>query len=159
MTWGFGRCFVLVHSEVYQSCSQANCVHINQLLSFQLGFVRELLRFTNDILYSLAKCARNMKFNRSLCFKRNKTGKVRWATNVLQTHSRQVRIHFATHSLHTEFSCAKLVILQASQTSEPDITFPLLQCSPHCKRFKKDYILQVTLTTSTICRPFRKSRS
>jgi len=62
--------------------------------------------------------------------------KVRWITKVFQTHSRQVRIHFATHSLHTEFSGAKLIILQASQTTEPHITFPLLQCSPHCKRFK-----------------------
>jgi len=37
--------------------------------------VRELLRFANDILYSLAKYARNMEFNRSLCFKWNKTGR------------------------------------------------------------------------------------
>jgi len=103
--------------------------------------VRELLRFTNDILYSLAKYARNMQLNRSLCFKWNKTGKVRCITNIFQTHSRQVRIHFATHSLHTEFSGAKLIILQASQTTEPDITFPLLQCSPRCKRFKTDYNL------------------
>jgi hypothetical protein len=65
------------------------------------------------------------------------------------THSTQVRIHFADHSLHTEFSGAKLIILLASQTTEADITFPLLQSSPHCKRFKTDYNLQVILSSIT----------
>jgi NADH:ubiquinone oxidoreductase subunit 5 (subunit L)/multisubunit Na+/H+ antiporter MnhA subunit len=40
-------------------------------------------------------------------------------------------------------------LLQASQTTEPDITLPSLQCSPHRKRFKTDYNLQVILSSIT----------